>query len=363
MKQRSDDPSRICMALDLWPEADRAAWARALRPGDPFSDPGHGAVWATATRKRYERAYGRWLSFLQMQGWLDEGIAPADRITVERIDGFVDLLKRQVASMSVWSYIEGLRNVARSFEPAADLACLSAVVSRLASERKPVRPNFADQISIRDVFHAAVRRMEELRDVDGGDPIEHAVAYRDALMVAIQASVLLRPKNFAALRLGTHITRQSDAYFLVIPAAEVKNRRIIEEPIPAELTLHLDTYFEEHRPQLLQNRSSDHLWISYQGKPLHPDMVGRRVKVTAQRLTGITLTIHQFRHCAITSVATDLPERVRMGAAMLNHTTHSTSERYYNRAGQMEASRRNARAIADRIAALRTLALANDRDR
>ena len=50
-----------------------------------------------------------------------------------------------------------------------------------------------------------------------------------------------------------------------------------------------------------------------------------------------------------------MPERVRMGAAMLNHTTHSTSERHYNRAGQLDASRRNARFLMQRRAELRKL--------
>jgi hypothetical protein len=44
-----------------------------------------------------------------------------------------------------------------------------------------------------------------------------------------------------------------------------------------------------------------------------------------------------------------------MGAAILNHSRPSTSERYYNRAGQMDASRRHARMIAKRIAQLKNL--------
>lgn len=62
------------------------------------------------------------------------------------------------------------------------------------------------------------------------------MAYRDGLMIALQAAILLRPRNFAALRLDMHLHRQPDGYFLIVPADEIKNRRIIEEPIPQELT-------------------------------------------------------------------------------------------------------------------------------
>ncbi len=48
---------------------------------------------------------------------------------------------------------------------------------------------------------------------------------------------------------------------------------------------------------------------------------------------------HLFRDCAATSIAIDDPVHVGIAARVLGHRTGSTTERFYNQARSIEASR------------------------
>jgi hypothetical protein len=62
---RAIPPERRSMAFADWPAPDQRALVAALEPGGLFSDPGPGAHWAAATRVRYEKSWGYFLSFLK----------------------------------------------------------------------------------------------------------------------------------------------------------------------------------------------------------------------------------------------------------------------------------------------------------
>jgi hypothetical protein len=67
---------------------------------------------------------------------------------------------------------------------------------------------------------------------------------------------------------------------------------------------------------------------------------------------GTALNPHCFRDCAATFIAIVDPEHVWIVAAILGHSTLATSERHYNQARGLEASRR----YHGTLAALRTRA-------
>lgn len=168
-------------------------------------------------------------------------------------------------------------------------------------------------------------------------------------MLAMLAVTLLRVGNFAILRLGVHLTRQLDDYVIAILKDEVKNKQPIEIEIPDALTALLDRYLEYHRPRLLMEGNTDYLWISLGDQPTMPHRVSQRVSQLTERHLGKHIAPHRFRHAAATSIASVTPEFARIIRPLLGHTKITTSERYYNRATMMDASRRH----ADVIAALR----------
>jgi integrase/recombinase XerD len=54
---------------------------------------------------------------------------------------------------------------------------------------------------------------------------------------------------------------------------------------------------------------------------------------------GQPINPHLFRDCAATSVEVDDPAHVGIASRLLGHRTRSTTERYYNQARSVEASR------------------------
>ena len=58
------------------------------------------------------------------------------------------------------------------------------------------------------------------------------------------------------------------------------------------------------------------------------------------REIGKSISPHLFRHCAATSIAETSPELTRIIQPLLAHTRPTTSEKYYNRASVLQASRR-----------------------
>lgn len=83
------DPARRCRRLPDWPGADRLAWEAAITPGGLLDECGLAAHWRPATRKSVQDAYGRWLTFLDRARGLDAGSAPEERLTPDRLRGFI----------------------------------------------------------------------------------------------------------------------------------------------------------------------------------------------------------------------------------------------------------------------------------
>jgi integrase/recombinase XerD len=54
---------------------------------------------------------------------------------------------------------------------------------------------------------------------------------------------------------------------------------------------------------------------------------------------GQPINPHLFRDCAVTSLAIDDPGKIGIASRLLGHRTGSTTERYYNQAHSVEASR------------------------
>ena len=84
---------RRCLPIELWPEADKVAWAAAIAPNTVLDDTmGRGALWRKPTRRRVSKCYGRWLSYLIVAGKLIPDDTPTSRIERETVRDYVTLL-------------------------------------------------------------------------------------------------------------------------------------------------------------------------------------------------------------------------------------------------------------------------------
>src|SRR5262249_31883735 len=94
-----------------------------------------------------------------------------------------------------------------------------------------------------------------------------------------------------------------------------------------------------YRPVLLQGAQTNSFWITKQGRPMKGFSVSRRISELTRRHLGLAISPHLFRHALATSIAIESPDQVRMATALLGHAYLSTTDRYYDMSGSLQASR------------------------
>src|SRR6476660_6438681 len=70
------------------------------------------------------------------------------------------------------------------------------------------------------------------------------------LMVALLAYCPIRLKNFAALEIGRSFVSVDGTWWIVLTAAETKEKREDERPVPDDLTRSIERYLQIYRPVL-----------------------------------------------------------------------------------------------------------------
>jgi len=352
------DLLRQALPFSEWPESDQSTWTTATRSGGIFDDPGLAAHWRPATLRSYTFSYGRWLRFLALR-FPQALILDAElRISRERITAYVMLLHDQdMNPTTVWSYLSSLHNAVYNIYPATDWAWLRDIVNRLHLNVRP-RPDLeAKLVPIQDLYEAGLALIRQSESRKPRRPSCISVDYRDGLLLALLATALVRIKNFADIKIGSHLIKCQNGYVMTFPAEEVKNGQFIEFEVHEPLVPILDYYLKYHRTVLLAGHTSDFLWISKVGHRMLDHHVSQRIVKVTKRELGLPISPHLFRHCAATSIAETSPELSRIIRPLLAHTRITTSERYYNRASVLQASRRHTDAIQKLKAGLSALQL------
>jgi hypothetical protein len=145
--------------------------------------------------------------------------------------------------------------------------------------------------------------------------------------------------DHAGILIGKHLVREGPTWLLVIPGEEVKNKQTLEYALPKSLESYLQVYLDRVRPSFGPIESERPLWLTFEGTALDDHSIHWRFRLVTKRLLGVMINPHLLRDCAATSLSTESPAVARSAAAILGHRSFSTTERYYVRAKQLEASR------------------------
>src|SRR5215469_2428606 len=166
--------------------------------------------------------------------------------------------------------------------------------------------------------------------------------YRDGLLIATLASRQPRCRNLTGLILGQTLVQRGDAWWIQIPAAETKTKDPVEAPWPEMLARHLEIYLADHRAGIvaLRGTRSEALWLLMYGLPMSSNATYIRIVARTREGLGQPINPHLFRDSATTSIAIDDPKHIGIATCLLGHRNQSTTERYYNQARSIEASRR-----------------------
>ncbi len=325
--------------LDDWPEQDRIAWQSRFANVDVFDYDNPASRWSRRSRVGIAVAYGRWLAYLDKRGELDRHAAPGDRATPETVIGFAEHLETEVKPLTLRTYVKNLYNALWAMEPERDREWLVNIVSKIWRATKPAR-NTASVIPAKRLYSLGFELMERADRSSHMHGIGRATLYRDGLMIALLAARPLRRSNLAGLRLGKHLTRAGGVWTLFIPAGETKGGRPIEAPFPTDLREPLERFLQTYRPKFPRSAEHNHLWPSIIGRPLGHNGVYEMIVKRTRAALDVSIYPNLFRVAAATTIATDDPAHFRDARKLLDHKFLSTTERFYNRAQTIDASRR-----------------------
>jgi len=337
-------PAKLHLPFAQWPEADQRLWASAVAEDDPFAD-APGARLAKTTRHSRWMAWRHFLGFLTITEPEALQVAPARRVTIDRVRDYARHLGETNTPYSVACQIDAFYGAARILLPKQDWTWLRHMKKRLfTAAPKPRRGPVITSMQLLELGTALMAECQVTR----GQPVglDTAIKFRDGLMIAWAAYLPLRHKNLAAIEIGRDLIQCAEKWCLIIPPEESKTRVPIEFEIPSEIEAYLATYLEIVRPRLLREARCKALWVSAKGGPLSYSAVGPVFTRHTTKRLGIRVTPHDARDAAATLWAVMAPRQIGIARDLLAHSRVSTTNKYYNRAKGIEASRQQARLIA-----------------
>ncbi len=335
-----EDPTRRCLKVHEWPEHDQKAWHALFVPGDILDGTvGTGFHWEEATREKYRKGYGRWLTFLITTDQLQADMPPGDRITRKRVMAYLDVLRKDVADWTVWGRLNELLAVMRAFSADTDWSWLRRIVRFLETNSVDSRNKLERLRPAAEIAAWAYKRMDcVIATPPLRDPASH---YRDALMIGLLITCpTMRLGNLTMIELGHHLKATGDTYDLSFTPNETKTHKYLSIPVPASMTPYIAHYVDTSRPVLLQGTDTNRLWITRYGQPMQGKTIYGRITKVTERAFGKPINPHLFRDCAVTTVAIDDPEHIGIAAPILGHTDPRTTEKHYIQANAIVAGRR-----------------------
>jgi integrase len=315
-----------------------------VAPGDLFEDGGGRARHSEISNRNAVYSYGRWLTWLDRQGLLEDAISPADRITPDRVKTYIAILGMHNSTQTILNRLQDLHAVAVIMDPDRDWSWVHRLHSQVRFRHKPARPKGSRVTTVRELLELGIHLMKAAEQET--TRCKRAMVFRNGLMIALLASRLLRLRNLTGLLLNHTVVLRGTQWWIEIPASETKTKRLIEAPWPDKLTGYLETYLARHRPVLAalhqgsRRPPGDALWIAKTGSPMDRRTIYRAIVIHTQRGLGRPINPQLFRDCAVTSIAVEAPRDIGIASSLLGHQSAWTAEKYYNQARGIEAARR-----------------------
>jgi integrase/recombinase XerD len=327
------------LPIDRWPAQDRRLWMQGTAPGDLLDRSGPGARWRPATRTIVEKAYGSALAWLEKAASLDGTTSPGARWTQDRLRTYIRELAAQLRPATVRHRIVNLERALAVVAPHTDRSMFRVAVRHLTkpSDRSLKRSRLQEPASLVDLGFLLMQQAEAGVHASAR---KNAAVFRTGLQVALLAMRPLRMRNFTSIRIGLHLVREGDTWWLRFEREETKTRQLIEAPFPTELYPALERYLCHYRDLLAAGRChGDQLWLGYRFKPQSQHTLQLSLARVTQRAFGKPINPHLFRDCAATSIAIQDPSAVRIAAAVLGHGNFASTEKHYNLACSLQAGR------------------------
>jgi hypothetical protein len=343
---------RLIWLPELWPANERRLWLRGCNGMWPEGRDNPATDWRPRTVEKNGDGYGCYLAWLYRQGVLIEEETIEERVTAERLAGYIADLKARVSPVSVGAMVGGLAAAVQAMAPTHDWSWLRRRATRMKLKAKASREKRRAVRHTIDLYRFGITVMDTAGTAAG--PVAAAQRYQAGLIIALLAARPLRIRNFQAITIGESLRWDGRRYWLTFATDETKMRMPIDEPLPDDLRPYLEAFLLRWRPVLLRQTQKfggtpihRRLWVDIYGKPMGESTLRETIKRYTRKEFGTAVWPHLFRDCLLTSVAVDQPNLMQISAALLGHTSTKTGEKHYNQARMIDASRRYGEAISE----------------
>lgn len=337
---------RLCLPVSEWPELDLRSWEAGMAPTPLFELAGAAAQWSKVSRQKAAHGYGRWLRWLHDGGLLDQQQAPHERVYRQRVADYRTHLAAINAPYTVVNRLEELYNALRVIEPTVTWTWLSKAATNLRLRAEPVTDKRACLRTPQDLTCLGEELMAAAAATSGWSEQRRAVQYRDGLIIAMLAYRPVRMRNLASMQLGTNLVEKNGCYWLSFGDTETKTAHPYDAMIPEALVPSLRRYLTHYRAALLKGEglsvapSIKAVWVSEMGTQLEQGAMAARIRKHTKKAFGTAMTPHRFRDAVATAIAIYNPVYIDDARSMLGHASLRTTEKHYNQAKSLDASRR-----------------------
>jgi len=242
--------TNLYLPYSSWPEDDRTRWEAAFKAGvDRCDDCGPAAHVSESTRLMLLFGYRRFLAFLLAHRPSLLSRAPGERVDRKIIEAYVSCQPASCGGKSIALYLHTLQLALRYICPGEDWSWLLSITKRIAAQAKR-KPEKHHLVTSETLYALGIELMD--RAITNSSVAEkaymaRALDFRDGLMIALLALIPLRRRTLAALRIGKHVVQSGAQWALDIPAKDIKTRRSLDYPIPADLSARIDLYLNQFR--------------------------------------------------------------------------------------------------------------------
>ena len=332
-------PKRLSLPFELWPEADRKAWAAACQPSARLWRGGAAGHLKAVTRQTHSDSYAYFLGFLERRGLLRRDGPAAANVTTSNVEAYLAELKSRMSSTTILASMWRLRRIARYMVPSRDLNWLAEIAKDLAMVAHPHSKSDRWVLPER-LIEAGLTLFQEAEISQTVTKLAQATQVRDGLMLAILGFHPIRRKNFAALDLDRSFVNIRGRWWIILSAAETKENRADERRVNKMLLPFVDRYLDLYRPVLVRPGSPPSaLWLSSRhGTRLTEKYIARLIGATTLSTVGVKVTPHLFRTSAASAAAVYGGDNPHLGSALLHHTDPRVNLEHYNRATSLSAA-------------------------
>lgn len=336
------EPRRRRLLVDHWPAGDRAAWQGLTSTDDPFRRQG-AHRWRPQTVHSVAKSVGIFAHWSARRRPFTSDDSLAQRCTPSEVAMYLVEHLRGLQPSTKRSYFRGLYLGLSAMRPELDWSFLRIRLNddvgdalREAERERRLR----SPIELLELGRQLMRK-SDLNSLDGA--LNHAISYRNGLIISVLSLRPLRRQNFADLVVGRHLVRSGTGWWLTIPAIETKNRVAIEFSWPSQLNESLGIYLERWRHILARRSGTDrlndgNLWLNRNGNPLHAHTLGLLIRKATFDHFGVPVNAHLFRNCLVTHLIDRDVEGTRTAMALLGNRSPETITRYYNNAQVQSAA-------------------------